>query len=110
MDRLLAWFKCLILPVSFKRLLFLVSVLRPFCQMTDSLTMREHLACSCYSHLCRGYSTNGFFYVSSSIECLGIHLGGPQSANLGDGNGWVNQTVRLFLRFQVPSVSNPVCV
>ncbi|KAJ7712782.1 hypothetical protein DFH07DRAFT_401159 [Mycena maculata] len=28
-----------------------------------------------------------------SFECLGLHLGGPQSANLGDGNGWVNQTV-----------------
>ncbi|KAJ7445803.1 hypothetical protein B0H11DRAFT_1930470 [Mycena galericulata] len=25
-------------------------------------------------------------------DCLGIHLGGPQAANLGDGNGWVNQT------------------
>jgi hypothetical protein len=30
-----------------------------------------------------------------SIECLGIHLGDPQSANLGDGNGWVNQTMEL---------------
>ncbi|KAJ7684749.1 hypothetical protein DFH06DRAFT_17681 [Mycena polygramma] len=25
-------------------------------------------------------------------DCLGIHLGGPQAANLGDGNGLVNQT------------------
>ncbi|KAJ7756795.1 hypothetical protein DFH07DRAFT_868178 [Mycena maculata] len=25
-------------------------------------------------------------------DCLGIHLGGPQAANLGDGNGYVNQT------------------
>lgn len=32
---------------------------------------------------------------SSSTECFGIHLGDPQSANLGDGNGWVNQTVEL---------------
>ncbi|KAJ7177256.1 hypothetical protein C8R43DRAFT_1193280 [Mycena crocata] len=24
--------------------------------------------------------------------CLGIHLGDPQSVNLGDGTGWVNQT------------------
>ncbi|KAF7362012.1 Secreted protein [Mycena venus] len=31
----------------------------------------------------------------SSTECLGIHLGGPQSANLGDGNGYVNQTSEL---------------
>jgi len=109
MDRLLAWFKSLILPVSFKRLLFLVSVLRTFCQITDSLTMRGHSICSCHSHLRRDILLM-VFYVSSSIECLGIHLGGPQSANLGDGNGWVNQTVRLFLCLQVSSVSNSVCV
>jgi len=30
-----------------------------------------------------------------STECLGIHLGSPQSANLGDGNGWVNQMTEL---------------
>ncbi|KAF7789274.1 hypothetical protein EIP86_000215 [Pleurotus ostreatoroseus] len=33
--------------------------------------------------------------LSFSTECLGIHLGDPQSANLGDGNGFVNQTVEL---------------
>jgi len=33
--------------------------------------------------------------VGISTECLDIHLGGPQSANLGDGNGWVNQTVEM---------------
>jgi len=33
--------------------------------------------------------------IGFSTECLGIHLGGPQSANLGDGNGYVNQTVEL---------------
>ncbi|KZT67755.1 hypothetical protein DAEQUDRAFT_712981 [Daedalea quercina L-15889] len=33
--------------------------------------------------------------IGFSTECLGIHLGGPQSANLGDGNGWVNQTVEI---------------
>jgi len=33
--------------------------------------------------------------IGFSTECLGIHLGGPQSANLGDGNGAVNQTVEL---------------
>ncbi|KAJ6499435.1 hypothetical protein C8R45DRAFT_115648 [Mycena sanguinolenta] len=32
--------------------------------------------------------------IGFSFECLGLHLGGPQSANLGDGNGYVNQTVR----------------
>ena len=31
----------------------------------------------------------------SSEECFDIHLGAPQSANLGDGNGWVNQTIEL---------------
>ena len=36
---------------------------------------------------------------SSSTECLGIHLGAPQSANLGDGNGPVNQTVELRYDF-----------
>jgi len=30
-----------------------------------------------------------------STECLGVHLGDPQSANLGDGNGAVNQTMEL---------------
>jgi hypothetical protein len=33
--------------------------------------------------------------AGSSTECLGIHLGNPQSANLGDGNGNVNQTIEL---------------
>ncbi|KAI0063783.1 hypothetical protein BV25DRAFT_1772966, partial [Artomyces pyxidatus] len=33
--------------------------------------------------------------IGFSNECLDIHLGAPQSANLGDGNGWVNQTVEL---------------
>jgi hypothetical protein len=31
--------------------------------------------------------------IGFSTECLSIHLGAPQSANLGDGNGFVNQTV-----------------
>ncbi|KAI0340162.1 hypothetical protein BDW22DRAFT_1334993 [Trametopsis cervina] len=37
-------------------------------------------------------------YVKSfdfSQECLGLHQGDPQSANLGDGNGLVNQTVEI---------------
>ena len=33
--------------------------------------------------------------TGSSTECLGIHLGNPQTANLGDGNGNVNQTMEL---------------
>jgi len=33
--------------------------------------------------------------IGFSTECLGVHLGDPQSANLGDGNGFVNQTIEL---------------
>jgi len=33
--------------------------------------------------------------IGFSFECLTLHLGAPQSANLGDGNGWVNQTMEL---------------
>ncbi|KAJ7452045.1 hypothetical protein B0H11DRAFT_2176680 [Mycena galericulata] len=37
--------------------------------------------------------------IGFSFECLGFHLGNPQSANLGDGNGWVNQTMELRADF-----------
>ena len=40
----------------------------------------------------------------SSEECFGIHLGDPQSANLGDGNGWVNQTIELRQDFGLSSI------
>jgi len=33
--------------------------------------------------------------IGFSTECLGIHLGAPQTANLGDGNGNVPQTMEL---------------
>ncbi|OBZ65671.1 hypothetical protein A0H81_14369 [Grifola frondosa] len=33
--------------------------------------------------------------IGFSTECLGLHLGNPQSANLGDGDGLVNQTIGL---------------
>ncbi|KAI0081858.1 hypothetical protein K474DRAFT_1586636 [Panus rudis PR-1116 ss-1] len=33
--------------------------------------------------------------IGFSTECFGIHLGDPQSANLGDGHGAVNQTIEL---------------
>ncbi|KAH8979928.1 hypothetical protein EDB86DRAFT_597130 [Lactarius hatsudake] len=33
--------------------------------------------------------------IGFATECLGIHLGDPQAANLGDGNGYVNQTIEL---------------
>ena len=39
--------------------------------------------------------------VRSSTECLGIHLGDPRTANLGDGNGNVAQTMELREIFQI---------
>lgn len=50
-------------------------------------------SCRSSAHLCLD---------RSSTECLGIHLGAPQSANLGDGNGFVNQTVELREDFGDP--------
>ncbi|CCM00102.1 uncharacterized protein FIBRA_02129 [Fibroporia radiculosa] len=42
---------------------------------------------------------NGFIKFALALgfarECLDIHLGAPMPANLGDGNGWVNQTIEL---------------
>lgn len=40
--------------------------------------------------------------LGMSTECLGIHLGDPQSANLGDGNGAVDQTTELRQDFIDP--------
>ena len=37
----------------------------------------------------------------SATECLGAHLGGYQTANLGDGNGNVNQTMELRENYSV---------
>lgn len=42
---------------------------------------------------------SGFYQYALALgfaeECLDIHLGAPMPANLGDGHGWVNQTVEL---------------
>ncbi|TFY65738.1 hypothetical protein EVG20_g5357 [Dentipellis fragilis] len=42
--------------------------------------------------------------IGFSEECFGIHLGAPQSANLGDGNGPVNQTIELRQDFGDPGL------
>ncbi|KAJ3556175.1 hypothetical protein NM688_g2171 [Phlebia brevispora] len=42
--------------------------------------------------------------IGFSTECLDIHLGAPQSANLGDGNGFVNQTIELRQDFGDPEL------
>jgi hypothetical protein len=39
---------------------------------------------------------------SSSGEFLGIHIGDPQPANLGDGHGWVNETKEFRQDFGDP--------
>ncbi|KAJ7273341.1 hypothetical protein C8J57DRAFT_271892 [Mycena rebaudengoi] len=41
-------------------------------------------------------------------DCLGIHLGGPQAINLGDGNGIVNQT--FMMREDFGSVPIGTCL
>ncbi|KAJ7470387.1 hypothetical protein FB451DRAFT_1351999 [Mycena latifolia] len=41
-------------------------------------------------------------------DCFGIHLGGPQAANLGDGNGFVNQT--QMMREDYGSVAIGTCL
>ncbi|KAI0342046.1 hypothetical protein BDW22DRAFT_229415 [Trametopsis cervina] len=42
--------------------------------------------------------------IGFANECFDIHLGNPQSANLGDGNGWVNQTVELRQDYGSPDL------
>jgi hypothetical protein len=54
-------------------------------------TLLELLDCK----LCVVQFTISVDCPTSSTECFGLHIGDPQSANLGDGNGWVNQTIEL---------------
>jgi len=42
--------------------------------------------------------------IGFNVECLGLHLGNPQSSNLGDGRGWVNETEVLRESFGIPGV------
>ncbi|KAI0276127.1 hypothetical protein BGY98DRAFT_935249 [Russula aff. rugulosa BPL654] len=42
--------------------------------------------------------------IGFGIECFGAHLGAPQTANLGDGNGWVNQTMELRNDYGNPDI------
>ena len=41
---------------------------------------------------------------ASGKECFGAHLGAPQTANLGDGNGAVNQTIELRNDYGNPDI------
>ncbi|KAF9517273.1 hypothetical protein BS47DRAFT_1314570 [Hydnum rufescens UP504] len=45
---------------------------------------------------------NYFLSFNFSIECLGQHLGGDQSANLGDGNGFQNETAVIRYNYGNP--------
>lgn len=62
-------------------------------------TTRSRLVCELFHEFPqvrpRVFDTGFWFSLRSSYECFGLHLGGPQSSNLGDGNGWVNQTYEL---------------
>ncbi|KAJ7121269.1 hypothetical protein C8R43DRAFT_900223 [Mycena crocata] len=42
--------------------------------------------------------------IGFDVECLGLHLGNPQTANLGDGRGDVNETEVLRQSFGIPGV------
>ncbi|KAH9049244.1 hypothetical protein EDB83DRAFT_1404655 [Lactarius deliciosus] len=42
--------------------------------------------------------------VGFGIECFGAHLGAPQAANLGDGHGWVNETLELRQDYGNPDI------
>lgn len=43
-----------------------------------------------------------------SRECFNIHIGSPFIANLGDGQGWFNETVEI--RFDYGSSSVGTCL
>jgi hypothetical protein len=53
-------------------------------------------------------SDGGFVHFANAIgfgiECFGAHRGAPQSANLGDGHGSVNQTLELRQDYGNPDI------
>ncbi|KAJ7176789.1 hypothetical protein C8R46DRAFT_1160634 [Mycena filopes] len=51
-----------------------------------------------------GGMRNFFLGVGFASECLGQHEGAPQTANLGDGNGYVNETAVLRWDYGDPSL------
>ncbi|KAJ7071959.1 hypothetical protein C8F01DRAFT_1101974 [Mycena amicta] len=55
---------------------------------------------------------DGFLQYAQAIgfdrECLGLHLGDPQSANLGDGRGDVNETAVIRQSFGIPGIGTCV--
>ncbi|KAI0253112.1 hypothetical protein BJV78DRAFT_1281183 [Lactifluus subvellereus] len=53
-------------------------------------------------------SDGGFVHFANAvgfgIECLGLHIGKPQKANLGDGHGWVDQRIELRNDYGNPDI------
>ncbi|KAJ7105048.1 hypothetical protein C8R43DRAFT_226270 [Mycena crocata] len=47
---------------------------------------------------------NFFLSIDFASECLGQHQGDAQTANLGDGNGWKNETAVLRYDYKDPSL------
>jgi hypothetical protein len=54
--------------------------------------------------LTKGGIVNYARAIGFSSECLGLHIGKPQTANLGDGNNDVNQMIELRQAYGVPSI------
>ncbi|KAJ7858163.1 hypothetical protein B0H13DRAFT_2254519 [Mycena leptocephala] len=52
----------------------------------------------------KGGFRNFFLSVGFAGECLGQHEGAPQTANLGDGNGYVNETAVLRWDYYDPAL------
>ena len=81
--------------------------------MTAFWTLQERLVCQSQAMYGSGVGQRFNLVISSSRECLNLHLGNPQSANLGDGNGFVNETVKhtstlesMFIVFYVDGASS----
>ena len=72
----------------------LASALKTYSQTKVFSNLPRQLGCESLDNLCIVCMLLTRV-VGSSTECFGIHLGNPQSANLGDGNGNVNQTMEL---------------
>ena len=94
--------------VDSTRLSYRVRARRGSCQMVASRSSRTRLDCGLFlAFRWRRVPTitdPTVVFSPSGIECFGAHLGDPQSANLGDGNGYVNQTFELRQDYGNPDI------
>ncbi len=86
------------------RLSFPASALSGSSQMVASYTLQTQSDCESFTVILHLWSCPCPDIGPSGKECFGAHLGAPQTANLGDGNGWVNQTLELRNDFGNPDV------